>query len=349
MGLLPLGYDLTAPRYDALVGASYAAQIGRLLDLIPPLPGAAILDVGCGTGVALFEAIRRLGPPRLAVGIDASPEMVRRAQAKAAALGIPARFLAAPAERLPFPSASFDVVISNSALHWFADRAGAVAEMARVLRPGGHLLLVAAVQPCCAEWLALLDAVGRRVLGRPQPAVLHALPTPAEVAAHLAAAGLVVPHLDARLWREAAGDPVRFVHAISTAMPVWQVGLAPLELALMEQALIDAVRRLGPGWTVTWAAVEAVATRPAVAAPMAATFEPAFASAITGGAWPPGVAASLPVVATSLAVAAAAAAHATASPAWNAVTVWRSQPAETVAIWRPKLNEKAGRVTVTVG
>lgn len=328
MRLLPLGYDLSAPTYDALVGPSYAAQIGRLLDRVPLRPGAAILDVGCGTGVALFEAIRRVGQPAVAIGIDASPEMIRRARMKAAMAGVPAQFLAAPAERLPFPAAAFDLVISNSALHWFADRGGAVAEMARVLRPGGHLLLVAAVQPCCLEWLALVDAVSLRLLGRPQPPVLHLLPTADEIQRHLAAAGLLTLDFQARRWQEPVGEPARFMRAISTAMPTWQIGLSAAQIAHMEAALTDALRRLGPGWNVTWAAVEATATRPAV---LAVPLTPIFSAPPLPS---PGVVA-LPTAAKMPTSAALALAAAAAAPG----------PA---AVWRPDARAKVGRVSVAV-
>lgn len=298
-----LGYDLSAARYDALVGPSYADQVSHLLDRVVIRPDAAVLDVGCGTGIALLEALRRVPRPRAAVGVDASPQMIARARAKAAALGVPAVFLVGCAERLPFPNAAFDLVICNSALHWFADRAGAVAEMARVLAPSGHLLLIAATPPCCAEWIALLDAVSRRVLGRPQPPFPWMFPTAAEVAACLRAAGLVALHLEARHWRTPVGDPIRFVQAISAAMPTWQAGLTPQEAGRMQAALTLAVSRLGPGWQVTWAAVEAIALRPGVfvrfpqRAPAALGAAPALAGPAAGrtargregggGAWRP--------------------------------------------------------------
>ena len=103
-----------------------------------PRPGA-ILDVGCGTGRLLRSAAVRFPGAELS-GVDPAPEMVRQAQL-AAGVGSTFRVQQAGAEQLPFPDARFDLVFSTLTFHHWADQSRAVAEIARVLAPGGRWLL----------------------------------------------------------------------------------------------------------------------------------------------------------------------------------------------------------------
>ncbi len=100
-------------------------------------PGA-ILDIGCGTGKLLGLAQARFPDARL-VGVDAAIEMVKQAQASHPPGAI--QFQQAMAEHLPFPDASFDLVFSTMTFHHWQDQGGGVAEIARVLTPGGRWLL----------------------------------------------------------------------------------------------------------------------------------------------------------------------------------------------------------------
>lgn len=97
------------------------------------------LDVGCGTG---FFALLLAGLGHRATGVDAADEMLSRARAKAAAAGLAADFSSADAEDLPFADASFDLVIERHVIWTLPNPARALAEWARVLRPGGQLVLV---------------------------------------------------------------------------------------------------------------------------------------------------------------------------------------------------------------
>jgi SAM-dependent methyltransferase len=98
--------------------------------------GQRLLDVGCGTGVATLTAARTGAKVQ---GLDLTPELVARAKENAALMKIDAVFQEGDAEALPFPDASFDVVISQFG-HMFAPRPDVtIAQMLRVLKPGGTI------------------------------------------------------------------------------------------------------------------------------------------------------------------------------------------------------------------
>lgn len=115
----------------------------RFLDLGRVRPGERVLDVGCGTGALAIAAKKRVGPGKV-TGIDASPEMIERANQKAKNLRIDVDFRVAVVELLPFEDAQFDVVLSTLMLHHLprAARETCMQEIARVLRPGGRILAV---------------------------------------------------------------------------------------------------------------------------------------------------------------------------------------------------------------
>ena len=98
-----------------------------------------ILDVGCGTGYLLGQLAVRAPRAEALAGIDAAPAMIRVARGAAADGRL--RFVVGTAERLPWPAATFDLVVSTTSFdHWANQRAG-LAECARVLAPGGCLVL----------------------------------------------------------------------------------------------------------------------------------------------------------------------------------------------------------------
>lgn len=97
--------------------------------------GDRVLDVGCGTGALTLAAADLAGPKGSVAGLDASPEMLAVARRKTARI----EWIEGRAEALPLPSGGFDAVVSQFALMFFEDRAGALREMMRVMVPGGHL------------------------------------------------------------------------------------------------------------------------------------------------------------------------------------------------------------------
>jgi len=116
----------------------------QLLDLAGIVPGDRVLDVGCGTGTLALASKRRAGATGHVDAVDPSPEMVARACAKARHARVEVAVHEATAQDLPFPDASFDVVLSTLVLHQLPHDGihAAAAEMRRVLGPGGRLLVV---------------------------------------------------------------------------------------------------------------------------------------------------------------------------------------------------------------
>ncbi len=111
-----------------------------LLRLAGDLRGRAVLDVGCGDGTLTLVFARAGATP--VAGCDIDPRMVSHAVGRATQQQQQAvHYAVADAFRLPFADGSFDVVTVVTVLAFIADAEGAVREMARVLRPGGHLII----------------------------------------------------------------------------------------------------------------------------------------------------------------------------------------------------------------
>jgi len=102
--------------------------------------GEVVLDLGSGGGIDVILSAKRVGPTWTAYGVDMTDEMLARARANAAEAGIDnAVFLRGVIEDVPLPSASVDVVISNCVVNLSTDKAAVLAEIARVLKPGGRV------------------------------------------------------------------------------------------------------------------------------------------------------------------------------------------------------------------
>ncbi len=114
----------------------------------------SILDVGCGTGRLLRSAHLRF-PDATLDGVDAAVEMVRQAAALTTA-GSGIHFQQATAEALPFPDRSFDLVFSTMTFHHWSDQRKGIAEVRRVLAPGGKWLLADFMPTGVMRWVRRL-------------------------------------------------------------------------------------------------------------------------------------------------------------------------------------------------
>ena len=135
-------------RYDEWHRLAHGAETGnsRYLSpwhrdaqsLAPPLADAAVLEVGCGSG---DFALHLAGQARTVTAVDFSPAAIEIAQKKRTDVTANVTFQVADAQALPFPDGSFDVIFSCECLEHVPDPRRALAEMQRVLRPGGRLIL----------------------------------------------------------------------------------------------------------------------------------------------------------------------------------------------------------------
>ena len=172
---------------EFFVPALFGQWPPALLDAAGVRSGDRVLDVGCGTGVAARAAVDRVGRAGSVVGVDPNPGMLSVARGSTDAV----TWREGAAEQLPLADGSVDAVLCQFALMFFADRPAAVAEMARVLVPGGRVAVAtwAAVgeSPGYAAMVDLLDRLfgshAADALRAPfclgEPAALRALLEPA--------------------------------------------------------------------------------------------------------------------------------------------------------------------------
>ena len=141
-GLEALNYDpeIIQALPEAAV-ASYCG-VGNPFTLGPLHEGESVLDIGCGCGVDTLISAIMVGPKGKAVGIDLVPEMLVRARENLWKMSFNnVTFQETSSEDLPFPDESFDVVLSNGVFNLIPDKARALAEVFRVLKPRGRLMM----------------------------------------------------------------------------------------------------------------------------------------------------------------------------------------------------------------
>jgi SAM-dependent methyltransferase len=129
LGLLPKGTNL-------------GLGCGAPLEHLAPAAGETVLDLGSGAGIDVLIAARRVGESGRAIGVDMTPEMLEAARANAARAGIAnVEFREGRLEHLPVANGSVDAVTSNCVINLVPDKRAVFAEVARVLRPGGRLVI----------------------------------------------------------------------------------------------------------------------------------------------------------------------------------------------------------------
>lgn len=121
--------------------ADLVAQRRTVLALLDARPGDRIVDVGCGPGLLAVDLAAAVGRGGEVLAVDVSESMVAMASRRCAELAH-VRTGQAYANALPAPDGAFDAVVCTQVLEYVPDAAGALREFARVLRPGGRLLLM---------------------------------------------------------------------------------------------------------------------------------------------------------------------------------------------------------------
>jgi ubiquinone/menaquinone biosynthesis C-methylase UbiE len=130
-------FTRTAEVFGNYAVATRGVEAAKLAEMVRAGTGDTLIDVACGPGTFTLRFARRV---RWACGIDLTPAILARAKSSAAADGIRnLDFAIGDAHRLPFADGSLDLAITSYALHHMPDAARVIAEMARVVRPGGRV------------------------------------------------------------------------------------------------------------------------------------------------------------------------------------------------------------------
>jgi demethylmenaquinone methyltransferase / 2-methoxy-6-polyprenyl-1,4-benzoquinol methylase len=177
----------------------------RAVDLAAVTPGGRALDVATGTGDLAFELARRMAPGGTVVGADFSEGMLELARAKARDRtpdGVEVRFEPANALALPYADAEFDAATVGFGARNLSDLAGGLAEMVRVVRPGGRVVVLEITTPTRPPFSTFLEvwfdhivpALGRLAADPDAysylPSSVRRFPSPEELAASMWGCGL---------------------------------------------------------------------------------------------------------------------------------------------------------------
>lgn len=227
-GRLPAGdvqamFDRIAPRYDLLNRTMTMGIDGRwrraAAVVADVAAGDAVLDCCCGTGDLTLELAARVGSAGRAVGLDFSEAMVELANRKRDQRGAPAEFMVGDALNLPFENDTFAAATVAFGIRNVSDLDAGIAEMVRVVRPGGKVVILEITTPARLRgfyhlWFDRVVPNLGRLLGRDGaaysylPASVRRFPEPPELARRLHVAGLT----DIR-WRPLAAGIVALHHA----------------------------------------------------------------------------------------------------------------------------------------
>lgn len=184
-----------AGQFATAAAVTHHDLVRRFVDAVPEDAGAVVLDVACGPGIITASLAPRV---REVVAFDLTPEMLTRARQRCTEAGLAnVTFREGSATDLPFPDASFDAVVTRLSIHHFQAPSRPVAEMARVLKPSGTLVVADVVSSEVPEESGLHNAI--EILR--DPSHVRMLPA-SELAALIEIAGL-------RIERQTTWDEAR--------------------------------------------------------------------------------------------------------------------------------------------
>jgi ubiquinone/menaquinone biosynthesis C-methylase UbiE len=215
----------TAPEnYERYFVPASGAPVARdRLEVAALRPGERVLDVACGTGVVTRLAAERVGGEGSVAGSDVNPGMLAVARA-AVPSDSAITWYETGAEAMPLADGAFDVVLCQMGLQFFADKPAALREMARVLAPGGRLVLNAP-GPTPGPFSIMADALGRHADPRIASFVhlVFSLHDPEELRALLDGAGFRAIDVEADVRTLRLPPPAEFLWQYIHSTPLAEV------------------------------------------------------------------------------------------------------------------------------
>ncbi len=221
----------------------------RVLALAGLQPGSSVLDVACGTGVVARLAAEAVGADGHVTALDMNPGMLAVAADLPVPSGAAIEWVESNAQALPFPAATFDVVCCQLGLQFFPDREGALREMARVLVPGGRVVVMVWRTIVRSPGYAVLAAALGRTIGPEAEALMRApfaLGDAGELAGLIRAAGFGDVAIREETGEARFATSERFVESQVSASPLAAIlSAAPTESR--EELVREIESALGPG------------------------------------------------------------------------------------------------------
>lgn len=210
-----------------------------LVDLARPRPGERILDVACGTGVAARYAVDLVAPDGIVSAIDINPGMIAHARTLDPAGAIEWR--QGSVMEMPYAAASFDVAVCNQGLQFFPDRAASLAEMRRVLVPGGRLSANVYCAPeDCPGHFAVIRALQARDVDAAAILRPYSFSDADQLRQAFADAGFRDIALERRIMESGFASAEAFVESLAAGGPAARLSLEQLDTAGLK-ALIEEV------------------------------------------------------------------------------------------------------------
>lgn len=225
-----------------IVPSLFAPWATYLIQSANVQPGERVLDVACGTGIVARQVARRVGAQGAVIGLDINPNMLDVGHAAAEREGLTLEWHAGPAEQLPFPDGSFDLLMCQFGLMFFTDRHKALTEMYRVLRPGGRLTVSVWQGLEQHPFYQILHEVSRQHLGKSSVESVFSLGDSNELRRMLTDAGFQQVEIEPASITARYSNPDGFL--------AWEIDIDPAEAPAMQgldtqaqQAILAAVRQ----------------------------------------------------------------------------------------------------------
>jgi ubiquinone/menaquinone biosynthesis C-methylase UbiE len=219
-----------------MVPGLFAPWSSHLIQIAKPQPGERVLDVACGTGIVARQIASGVGPQGTVIGLDRNPDMIDMARAAAEREGLTIEWQTGPAEQLPFPDGSFDLITCQFGLMFFSDRHAALLEMDRVLRTDGRVVLSVWQGLDRHPFYQTLDDVSRQHLGKSSVGAVFSLGDADEVRKLLTNAGFQDIEIEPMSITARYPNPQEFL--------AWEIDVDPAETPSLQNLDAEAQKAI---------------------------------------------------------------------------------------------------------